>query len=68
MSTRYAIEFDLGLPDGQIVYAGETKEGLGIALHLDTALLLSNRETAERFLANGYGKTWQEQGRVIEVD
>ena len=62
----FTIQFDFG--DGAPPwYAGLFKGALGFAPTLESALIWSERETAERFLENGYGSAGTTHGRVIEV-
>ena len=63
--TRYAIRFDF--PEGQTLYAGRHKGALGWAPTLDSALILDNRETARRYLLNGYGAATI-YGHIIDAD
>ena len=62
---RYAIRFRFPDMEG-ISYAGDYKGTLGFAPSLDTAIIWTERETAERILKNGYGAL-AAYAEVIEV-
>jgi hypothetical protein len=65
----FTIRFDLVDEKGPLppCYAGETREGLGIASQLETAATFATREIAERFAKNHYGPAFAEAATVIEV-
>jgi hypothetical protein len=63
----FTIKFELPPDLGGVMYAGQHKDALGFAPTLESALLWPDRETAERFLANGYGERGRHWGEVVEV-
>jgi hypothetical protein len=62
---KFAIRFHFPGMDG-VTYAGDYKGALGWAPTLKTAIIWTNRETAERILENGYG-SMAAYGEVVEV-
>lgn len=62
---RFAIRFDF--PEGGVVYAGMHKGAAGFAPSLLTAELYDTAEIAERTLANAYGPSSRQYGRVEDV-
>lgn len=60
----YIIQFTV--PGGGCFFAGDAPDGtLGYATLLEGAKVYESREIAERFLANGYGPSMAEIGKVI---